>query len=287
MTYLSNYHTHTTFCDGGNSVSAIISAAIKKGFKSIGFSAHSMYPFASDWHLPVKNFQDYVSEIQRNKKRYSSLLDVFIGFEADFLPPLTAPDKKVYKNFSIDYLIGSVHYMPVKTGDFLFAVDESKEALAKGLELNFSGNVRNLVECYFDTVRTMVKTCDFDFVGHVDLIRKYNKSLKLFDETENWYKEQIKETAKAIADSGKMVEINTGGIARGTIDDTYPSKEFLQELFKVNVPVVISSDCHAAKFLDCEFDKAVENAKYAGYKESMHLINQDGCAIWVSKPFDE
>ena len=33
----SNYHTHSTFCDGRDSVESIVECAIQKGFKYLGF----------------------------------------------------------------------------------------------------------------------------------------------------------------------------------------------------------------------------------------------------------
>jgi len=37
---LSNYHTHSTFCDGKNTPEEIVLAAIDKGFDVIGLSGH-------------------------------------------------------------------------------------------------------------------------------------------------------------------------------------------------------------------------------------------------------
>ena len=51
----TNYHTHSTLCDGHDTPEQMIKAAIKKKFDILGFSGHSMYPFASTWHIPPKN----------------------------------------------------------------------------------------------------------------------------------------------------------------------------------------------------------------------------------------
>ena len=88
-----------------------------------------------------------------------------------------------------------------------------------------------------------------------------------FDETETWYKEQITETVRTIAKTNLVVEINTGAIARGVMDDVYPSIFFLEKLFEAKVPVCINSDCHNASQLDAAFEKAQSRAKKIGYKE--------------------
>ena len=71
-----------------------------------------------------------------------------------------------------------------------------------------------------------------------------------------------------------IVEINTGGIARGNIDDVYPSAEFLDYLRQAGVPVTFSSDAHAASNLDAAFDRAELAAVRAGYTEAAYL--EDG-----------
>ena len=75
------------------------------------------------------------------------------------------------------------------------------------------------------------------------------------------YKTEIEETAKSIAQSGVIVEINTGGIARGAINDTYPSLDFLKALNKYDVPITICSDAHSVQDLDCAFDFAKNKEK--------------------------
>ena len=48
----TNFHTHTTWCDGKDSPETVILAAIGKGFSAIGFSSHAMLPENElDWVL--------------------------------------------------------------------------------------------------------------------------------------------------------------------------------------------------------------------------------------------
>ena len=74
-------------------------------------------------------------------------------------------------------------------------------------------------------------------------------------------------TAKAAAAAGVIAEINTGAIARGLMNDVYPSEQFLEYLFQQGVPVCINSDAHKCEFLDAAFDIAAVKAQRAGYKE--------------------
>jgi histidinol-phosphatase (PHP family) len=62
-----------------------------------------------------------------------------------------------------------------------------------------------------------------------------------------------------------VVEVNTGGIIRGKIRDTYPSRELLGLLRERSVPVVITADAHHARDLGGHYDIARRNLLDAGY----------------------
>ena len=66
----TNYHTHTTFCDGKNTPKENAEEALKKGFDILGFSAHSLYPHSSDWHMPVEEHKNYFDSIRALAKEY-------------------------------------------------------------------------------------------------------------------------------------------------------------------------------------------------------------------------
>ena len=51
------------------------------------------------------------------------------------------------------------------------------------------------------------------------------------------------------------MEVNTGGIARGWIDDAYPSPFFRSLLRERGVRFILSSDAHSAAAIDCAFDR--------------------------------
>ncbi|MBO7613374.1 MAG: PHP domain-containing protein, partial [Treponema sp.] len=78
----TNYHTHSTFCDGKNTPEQIVQVALQKGFGALGFSSHSMYPFSSDWHLQSREHSVYAKEIHRLSTEYTGRLDIKLGFES-------------------------------------------------------------------------------------------------------------------------------------------------------------------------------------------------------------
>jgi histidinol-phosphatase (PHP family) len=276
-TYKTNYHTHTTWCDGRSSPEEMAEAAIAKGFHVLGFSAHAMFPFAAAWHLGPKHHKEYAAAIAALKTQYASRLPILAGYEADYLPPLAYPKCSDYVDLGADYLIGSVHYL-TKNGNpdaggvaGWFEVDNSAEAVTEGIRRLFHGDGKLAVQCYYDQVRQMIRHSDFAILGHVDLIRKRNGILHFFDENDAWYKSEIQATAEEAAKRGVIVEINTGAIARGAMDDLYPSQDFLQRLHRLDVPIMINSDAHHVDHLDVAFDRAEERARAVGYKAAVYL----------------
>ena len=45
MNNLTNYHSHTSFCDGKAPMEAFIAEAVRQGFTSYGVSSHAPLPF--------------------------------------------------------------------------------------------------------------------------------------------------------------------------------------------------------------------------------------------------
>lgn len=233
----ANYHTHTTFCDGGNSAEEMVEAAIAKGFTTLGFSSHSDM---------VADLTTYRREIRRLAEKYRSRIRILCGLELELAknpPPLDG----------YDYLIGSHHFITAPDGAF-FAIDDTPEELADGIRAHFDGSAPAFVKAYYAAVRATLDL-DFQIVGHPDLVRKFNAARPYFDENADWYREELVRTAEAIAASGKLVEVNTGAISRGWLDDAYPSACFRGILKARGVKFILSSDAHAAESLDCAFDR--------------------------------
>ncbi len=284
-----NFHTHCIFCDGKNTAEEMVIAAIEKGFDMLGFSSHCMHPlnpefykpFDDIWHIPSANIKSYTEEIHRLKEKYSDKIKIYLGFEADYFEsPIygsAVPDKKLYSDFAPDYLIGAVHF--VNTDKGFYTVDHHAEVIKENLIKLYSkenGEIdgRAAVCDYFEAERAMLEKGNFDILAHPDLLRKRNGELKFFSEEESWYKEELKATAKAIAKAGVISEINTGAIARGAMDDVYPSQAFLELLHENGVPVCINSDAHTTDGLDCAFERAAAIAKKTGYTELVYPGNK-------------
>ena len=249
----TNFHTHSTWCDGRNTPAEMAEAAVAKGFSALGFSSHALLPGRQEGMLSPETISGYAADVRAVRDRLAGEIEIFLGVEADYVPDFATPSKAAYAHLGLDYVIGSVHF--VARGGVRYAVDHSPELLERGIAEGFGGDGDAFVRAYFAAEREMVARFDFDVVGHPDLVRKFNAKLPWFDESAAWYEEELRATADAIAASGKLVEVNTGAISRGWLDDAYPSPHFRDLLRERGVKFVLSSDAHAASGLDCAFDR--------------------------------
>ena len=251
----TNYHTHSTWCDGKDAPRKVIQAAVAKGFAEIGFSSHAMLPQDDvDWVLTPEKAPRYAKEIRLLAEEFRDSIRVLCGVEADYIPGGATPSRAAYAAIAPDYIIGSIHFIKAPDGA-VFAVDHTPQILADGIRDHFEGDAVAYVKAYFAAVRDMVAQFDFDIVGHPDLVRKFNAKHPYFDERADWYREELERTAEAIAASGKLVEVNTGAISRGWLGDAYPSPAFRRMLRERGVRFILSSDAHAADAIDCAFDR--------------------------------
>jgi histidinol-phosphatase (PHP family) len=268
----TSMHTHTILDDGEDDVETMCRAAYEKKLYAVGFSAHAPITkktgIESWWNLKDNLVNQYVDQVLLAKNRWKGKLEVFLGFEVDYIKGLRSAIDSDIKAINPDYLIGSVHYVIPDNGAEIFTVDGSIEEFEKGVKEGFNGDVQALMHYYYNAVAEMIALGGFEILGHADLIKKncQNKNY--------WSKEsevcRQREIALCAAEAGITVEVNTGGINRGKIRDVYPSLSFLRLFRENNVPAIITADAHRTADIDGNYETAIQTLSNAGYKE--HVI---------------
>lgn len=283
---LSCLHTHTVFCDGKDEIETYCRRAWEQGFHSLGFSAHAPVTgktgIESDWNLPDSRLEEYLDAVRAARRRWEGKLPVYLGLEADYIGGLMGPADKDYRELGLDYLIGVVHYIiPPRSAPF--TVDGSREELDRGLREGFGGDGEALMRAYWDQVAAMIRAGGFEILGHVDLIKKNNQVSAgplFFDPAGPAYLRGTGEIAalagEAAARSGMAVEVNTGGMSRGRINETYPSPAMLKLFREQGVPAIITADAHRALDLESRYGEALETMRKAGYTVTVLFEGKDG-----------
>ena len=75
MNTLQNLHTHTTYCDGKDTVEEMINAALEKGFGGIGFSGHSYMFYSPSHSMSLEGTEKYREEVKDMKEKYRGKID--------------------------------------------------------------------------------------------------------------------------------------------------------------------------------------------------------------------
>ena len=264
MRLLQNLHTHTTYCDGKDTPEEMIRAAIKKGFTSIGFSGHSYMYYSPSHSMSLEGTESYKAEIRQLKAKYAGEIEVFCGLEVDMYSEI---DLTGY-----DYLLGSVHYLPV--GDEKVGFDRSAAEVASVIQKYFGGDGMAYAREYYRNMAMLPKFGNFDIVAHFDLITKHSESQRFFDEESKEYQRMAVEAAESLAGKIPFFEVNTGAISRGYRTTPYPTIYLLKELKRLGFGAIISSDCHDGNYLDCGFEKSAELLRESGFKERFILTEK-------------
>jgi histidinol-phosphatase (PHP family) len=288
MTRYSSLHTHTAFCDGADDVETMCRAAFDKGLCALGFSAHAPIEgktgIRTGWHLSGGNLEAYLDAVRGAKRRWEGRLPVYLGLEVDYIQGLAGPADRDIRELGADYLIGSVHFVVPPKGP-PFTVDGPPEEVERGIREGFSGDGEALAETYRETVAAMIRAGGFDILGHADLVKKNNGPLRFFDPGSAASVRDRGAAARLAGEAGIVVEVNTGGINRGWIGETYPSPAFLRQFREQGVPAVITADAHRAADLDGGYAEARRTLLAAGYTE--HCLfegRKAGKASWRPEP---
>lgn len=264
MTPLTNFHAHTTFDDGTESCEAMVEAAISKGCAAFGISGHAPMGFPTRWCMTRETEPVFIEEMRRLKEKYAGQIVLFTGVERDFYSPGTV--------YSYDYVIGSVHY--IKKDGALLSVDDTEKVQTADVRRYFGGDVYAYTRAYYETVADVVQKTSPDFIGHFDLVTKFNEGGKHFDETDPRYLRPALEALAAITGKHKLFEINTGAMYRAGRTVPYPSPVLLKALCERGGEIILSSDSHDGASIGYKFGAAAELARSCGFTYAMTLTDK-------------
>ena len=254
----STMHAHTQYGDGKNSPEEMVLAAIDLGFSSIGIAEHAWAPYDLDVCIPKSRMQAYRTDLTHLKEKYAGKIEVSCGLEVDFY--------QLYEKADWDHIVGSVHYVRSEKTEKYYTVDWRPAIFEAGIQDAGGGSAQAFIELYGANVLSLAENYQPTILGHLDVIDKLNRGNRFFDPTAAWYKTMWETITAAIAKSGCVTEVNTGGMGRGYIDHPYPSSDILRMLHAKNAPVTICSDAHEKEMLDYGFDIALDVLRDVGYK---------------------
>ena len=274
---LTNYHSHSLYCDGRANMEDFIRFALSEGFTSYGFSSHAPLPFSTAWTMEWDAMDDYLAEFHRLKAKYAGQIELYIGLEIDYLNEESNPSVVRFRELPLDYRIGSVHLLYDDKGEIV-DVDVTADKFCRVVDKHFNGDLVRVVHLYYDRLMRMVELGGFDIVGHADKMH-YNASAYhpgLLDEP--WYDALIQEYFDAIGRKGYIVEINTKSyLELGTF---YPNERYFPVLLEKGIRVQVNSDSHYPERINNGRLQALMALQASGYHTVTEMYNNE----WKDMP---
>ena len=116
LTMKANYHTHTTRCQHAfGEDREYVEEAIRAGLRILGFSDHCPWIYKSDYvsniRMTPQETDDYFLSLEKLRREYEKDIDIFIGFESEYLPELMEKQDAFLKDYPVDYMILGQHFL--------------------------------------------------------------------------------------------------------------------------------------------------------------------------------
>ena len=256
-----NFHTHSVYSDGHNTIREMVEEAIGRGFTALGMSDHSYASKESSYCMSPDGEQAEYDEVRALAEEYRGKIRLYAGIELDGESHVPTRD--------YDYLLCSVHEI-VRRGISL-PIDHSKEAFVDMVNTHFGGNMVDLAKAYFNNLVEHVARNKTDIIGHFDLITKYS----LIPEDDAQYRDYAVQAIREIVKYCNTFELNTGAIARGLRTGPYPADFMVDETKKCGGRILIASDCHYKEKLTVWFDEGEAFLAAHGFVKNEHADLND------------
>ena len=258
----TNYHSHCTYCDGRANMEDFIRFAIGNGFSSYGFSSHAPLPFNTAWTMEKDCMKHYLNEFHYLKDKYANTLELCIGLEIDYLNRFHNPASTYFNTLPLNYRIGSIHLLYDSQGHIRDA-DLPADKFRNMVNTFFHGDIKGVVEQYYERSFLMIETGGFDIVGHADKIHYNANCYRPGLSEEPWYDTLVHAYFKQIAERGYIMEINTKAFKDFGV--FYPDRRYFNYLHDLNVRVQVNSDAHYPDRMTYGRAEALQALSEAGF----------------------
>jgi histidinol-phosphatase (PHP family) len=250
-----DYHTHNYRC--GHAVGTLeeyIQSAIAKGMEEIGLSDHMpllhLDPAKhSDIAMTIDELPRYVEECLILQQKYKDQIAVRIGLEGDFVEGYEEQIAAIVHGYPWDYMIGSVHFLGT------WDVTDYRQVH------NWEGrSIIGAYEQYYDAVQKAAATGLYDYIGHIDAIKRFG-----FRPEED--SSPLEDAAlQAVAKHGLAIELNAAGI-HAPAKEMYPSNRMLERAKVLGIPITYGSDAHHPDKVGQKGAEARTMLKKVGYTQ--------------------
>jgi len=225
---LANYHTHTTRCKHAvGTEREYIEAAIRQGYKILGFSDHTPQPYPEDFHSSIRmkmsELENYTSTLLKLREEYKSQIEILIGYEVEYTEKYFEPLLQELRKYPLDYIIQGQHFIPDEVFGFYAGSPTTSE---------------DRLSAYVDMTIEGMRTGLFTYLAHPDLID--------FRGRDDVYIEHMTRLVDEAVKLSIPLEVNVYGFTDGR---NYPKDLFFDLATSRGADFVIGLDAHTPKLI--------------------------------------
>ena len=228
----ANYHTHTKRCrHAAGSDRDYIEAAIRAGIKTLGFSDHVPLPYRDGYQSRVRmdmsELDGYFASLQELKEEYEDIIELHIGFEAEYFPKMFPELRSILEDYPCEYLLLGQHEIYDEEGEtFIGAAFDDRKTLERHTDMTVEG----------------IETGAFLYVAHPDIAH--------FTGDEGFYMQQARRICRAAKAAGMPLEVNMLGMRDLR---WYPRGAFFEVAAEEGNKLILGVDAHSPeKFTGAE-----------------------------------
>lgn len=228
----ANYHTHTKRClHAGGTDEDYVRAAIRDGYRILGFSDHSVWKYDSDYvpkmRMRLEQFEDYKRSVLSLKGKYQDKIEILLGMEAEYFPR--------YMDWLLDFVIE-------QDVDYLIFGNHYPESDETG---RYYGRIaRDQFDAYIESTLEGLKTGMFSYLAHPEL------PLRSLDWDEDM-RPGFERICRYCRDHDIPLEFNVLGLQTSlrTRREGYPNSHFWKIAGEYGCTAIIGMDAHHPKDL--------------------------------------
>lgn len=267
---IANYHMHTSYSDDSVfDMEDVVKTAISCGLDEICITDHIDCVAGVDPCFPYKSYE---ADFLRCKEKYSDKINLKLGMEFGMQHTTIPIFENIFARGNFDFILMSCHLIDNK---WLFSQEFQSGKTQEEYNIQYYEEILKLVSNYKN----------YSVLGHLDVIRRYDKQGKFPFEKIEPIVEQI---LKKVISDGKGIELNTSCF-RYQIGDLMPSREILRLYKELGGEIItIGTDSHRPEHVDCDLRVGYNELIKLGYTQfctfdkmqpEFHTIIKEGVAI--------
>ncbi len=246
--HLHSFHSSDSDC----SPKDIIQTAIKLGLPAICFTDHNDFLFPPENGITEfqLDFNTYCNDIAAVREQYQNY-SIYIGVEQGLLPAAAEQINAYDSTHILDFIIGSSH--------LVYGQDPYYPKFWEGK------NITDTINAYYQSIIENINICsNFDVYGHIDYITRYIPDKNYHYNRYN-YMDYIDTILKNLIETGKGIEINTGGIRYGT--NINPEPVLIKRYRQLGGELItIGSDAHKLSDIGSHMDIVRDILNNCGFR---------------------